>query len=116
MAHCINFKHADIKQFADSFSLGQREAAAVVAVWQEENNIFDRFPNNVEFGTMIGQTSSTQDVNTRELGFENEMDMRAEVTENFKQYFPQYAYFDQSEIGALVEMLATDEVTIKCNR
>lgn len=49
MANCVNKKHPEVKKLAESFNLPVDDAAAVVSVWQDENNTYDRFPTENEF-------------------------------------------------------------------
>ena len=49
MAHCVNKKHKEVKALSNSFNLPIDDTAAVISVWQDENNIYDRFPTEDEF-------------------------------------------------------------------
>lgn len=53
MAHCININHPEINKYVEEFTFTKTEVAAVIAVWQEESNNFDRFPTIDEFRNEI---------------------------------------------------------------
>lgn len=44
MANCINHKHPDVAKIAGELNVSPVVAAAKIGVWQEKNNIIDRFP------------------------------------------------------------------------
>ena len=44
MANCINHKHPDIVKMAGELNISPVVLAAKIGVWQEKNNIIDRFP------------------------------------------------------------------------
>lgn len=48
MKHCINVNHVDIMELSEELQLHQAIVASKVALWQEQNNNFDRFPTKEE--------------------------------------------------------------------
>ena len=48
MKHCINVKHSDVVELSKELGLHEAIVASKIALWQERNNNFDRFPTKEE--------------------------------------------------------------------
>lgn len=48
MASCINYKHPEVVKMAGELNISPVVLAAKIGVWQEKNNVTDRFPSKEE--------------------------------------------------------------------
>lgn len=58
MKHCINYKHIEVQELANQTGLHPVTVAAKIAIWQEVNNNYDRFPTIAELNIINPITST----------------------------------------------------------
>ena len=85
MRHCVNPNHKEIKDLAKELNLHKAIVATKVAIWQEDNNNFERFPTKEELqsntkpvlnpeSSEINQTSNLTDKEF--YGMQNDIDRK----------------------------------------
>ena len=91
MRHCINFRHPDVVLLAKEISMPAFIVANMIAVWQENNKIFDRFPNAEEVLTVKEEPSA------RALPFEQA------IAEFKRKYHVKEIYRDYETVSKMIK-------------
>ncbi len=87
MAHCINLNHPDIIKFAQEFDLTKEDVGAVIAVWQEDSDEYDRFPSMEEFKSQLTEDVTADQVD-ESLGFEVKKPFSTNIASTIYELIP----------------------------